>query len=157
MDTSASALAFFYGFFWAIGLAGATRYEAFSTASFWVKDQRRRTIPRFLVGLACLTLFPAFWVVILSQCVVPHDIRPCSLLSAAFSSISVFGVVRVFHAFVASDPLFKYFYTQPEIDQVRCRGKFTGSQSQKFSAHFIPGIAYIAGFAYLGYWVGRLH
>jgi hypothetical protein len=153
MDTSANALVFFYGVFWATSLARTDRYEAFKTAALFQKGARVRVTLRLAVALLVLTILPTGLVLALYIWVVPHDCRPESIASAALSSISVFGFIRLFHALVASDLTFRLFYTSAEIKEVR---KHLGEQPQTFKAHFWPGVAYLVVFSLLGLGVGKI-
>jgi hypothetical protein len=155
MDNGTNSLLFFYAFFWALALGGASRFRAFDTASLWRKGKdRQRVARRIAVSMLTITIAPVGWLIILGNYVVPSSPGLPAAVSAAVSSLSVFGFLRILHAFVASNPTYQCFYTVKEVDLVRSASAFPG-QPQTFVAHFVPGIAYLVLFAGTGWIIGR--
>jgi len=139
MDTGRQALVLFYAFFWAAALSVTGRYQPFDTPSMFARDSRARL--RFFVSLIVLNVIPIIWFILLYLFIIPDDGHLTSIVAAAVASLSVFGFHRILHAFIASEPMYHWFYTLDQVQEVRERGKF--SQPQTFIAHFLPGILYI--------------
>ena len=154
MMKGVDALIFFYGFFWALAMTGAARYEAFDTASLWLVDARGRVCRRLLWGFIVLVVLPIMWLAGLYCWVVPAAAGVCAIAIAAFASLSVFGFVRLLHALIASDSQYRNYYTECEICQVRNRGAF--KQPQAFAAHFVPGIIYLLACPAVAILLGRM-
>ncbi len=147
MDTGRQALVLFYAFFWAAALSVTGRYQPFDTPSAWSGDSR--AIKRLIVSLVILNLLPILWFLFLYK-IIPNDDSLSSIMASAVASLSVFAFHRILHAFIASENLYRHFYTPEQVDEVREKGKFT--QPQTFNAHFIPGLLYIvvpSGLAWL--------
>jgi len=147
MDTGQQALVLFYAFFWAAALSVTSRYQPFDTPSMFIRNSRAWR--RFVVSLIILNVLPILWFIFLYIKVIPSKNGLAPTIGAAVASLSIFGFHRILHAFIASERVYHWFYTDEEIKDVRDRGKFT--QPQTFSAHFIPGILYIVIFAGLAW------
>ena len=53
---------------------------------------------------------------------------------------------RILHAFIASNGLYRCFYTDDQVAEVRKRDPQNFfKQPQSFAAHFVPGLIYIGG------------
>jgi len=155
MDNGTNSLLFFYAFFWALALGGASRFRAFDTASLWRKGAARwRVARRIAVSMLTITFAPVGWLLVLGNCVVPDSAGWPFAVSAAISSLSVFGFLRILHAFIATDRTFHSFYTAEEVKQVREANAFR-EQPQGFAAHFVPGVAYLVFFGGLGWAIGK--
>jgi hypothetical protein len=155
MDNGTNSLLFFYAFFWALALGGASRFRAFDTASLWRKgEDRQRVAWRIAVSMLTITIAPIGWLIVLGNYVVPSSPGLPAAVSAAVSSLSVFGFLRILHALIASNRTYHWFYTVEEVDLVRSASAFPG-QPQTLAAHLIPGIAYLVLFAGTGWIIGK--
>jgi hypothetical protein len=147
MDTGQQALVLFYAFFWAAALSATSRYQSFDTPSMYIGN--RRAWRRFAVSLIILNVLPILWFILLYTKVIPGKSGLASIVAAAVASLSVFGFHRILHAFIASEQVYHWFYTEEEVVGVRDRGRFT--QPQTFCSHFIPGTLYVIVFAGLSW------
>ena len=154
MDTGSNAIVFFFGLFWAVSLNSVARYRPFETASFWSPTDRQYAFRRFVLAIVILNLLPVFWLWVLFQFIVPKLAGFFPVLSAAIASLSIFGIPRLFHAFVATDRGNGRFYSNEEYMEITKRWR-EGS-ANTFVSHFVPGILYLIVFAILGYLLGRL-
>lgn len=105
-----------------------------------------RAWKRFLVSLLLLNVLPVAWFFFLYCYVVPAEAGVRPILTAAVAALSMFGFHRILHALIASDELYRYFYTDDQVARVRHRdSKDVFAQPQSFAAHFVPGMIYIGG------------
>jgi hypothetical protein len=143
MDTGSAALVFFYGLFWATVISATARYRAFPTSLAMAapRHERPRYWRRLGVSLLLLNFVPAGLLLLLYATVVPAAATPRAIASAALSSLSVFGVHRVYHAAVCSRETWKPFYSEAELTRYDLNSpELAGSP---WWAHLVPGVAYL--------------
>ena len=138
------ALLFLYGLFWAETLATSARYNGFPTAELWVgQGGRSCQWRRLIVSLVLLNLFPVLWLGVLYAWVVPADSGIVPIIIAATASLSVFGIIRIYHGVVASEENIDMFYTIDEQQTFDIQGK---GKLRTCWSHVVPGIFYLAVF-----------
>ncbi|MCK9274586.1 MAG: hypothetical protein M0P57_05800 [Syntrophales bacterium] len=153
MESGSVSLIFFFGLFWASVIASVNRYRPFATADFWSDEYRPAAVKRFGISFVLLNLFPVFWLWFLYRFIVPQNSGVLPVLSAALASLSVLGLHRVLHALIASDSTFRCFFQSDEHIDIAKQWQERGVNS--FLAHFIPGIAYLLGFAFFAWIMGK--
>jgi len=117
-----------------------------------------RASKRFVVSLLLLNVLPVAWFFVLYRYVVPDETGVRPILTAAVAALSMFGFHRILHAFIASDELYRCFYTDDQVARVRHRdSKEVFAQPQSFFAHFVPGLIYIGGWCLLALLVRYAH
>jgi len=148
LDNGQQALLFFYGVFWATVISSTSPYRAFATTlalSARNKDVRVKACKRLIVAFIILNVIPVVLLYILYkwQWIVPAQNTDAAIAAGAVASLSVFGINRVFHAFVCSRGTWNCFYTQQEISAYNLDNE--EKSESPFWAHFIPGIFYLVG------------
>lgn len=143
MDNGQQALLFFYGVFWATVISSTSPYRAFAT-TLAIRGNKK-AILRLVFATVLLNILPVLLIHELYKCkeIVPADSSATAIMAAAFASLSVFGINRVFHALVCSKETWKYFYTEVEIKKYDLDNE--EKSMSPWSAHLIPGIAYLLG------------
>lgn len=153
MENSRAALVLFFGLFWGFSLGIVHPYHLFDLPDLFTTARRKYALRRFLVGLAMVNLAPIALLWGLYVIVVPDRSGGLAVVSAAVSALSIFGLLSLLHALVASDRTRPTFYPADEGEMVAAYWVRRGSNS--FIAHFIPGLIYLAAFPTLGYIIGR--
>ena len=131
MQNPRELLVLLFALFWASSLAAASRYRGWPTASlmncreeqegFWQRVGRLG-MSTLLLNLLPVGLLWALWL----WAVVPTNEwealpanatsrRFWGLAGAAFAALSVFSIIRLYHAFVASKRTKEWFYSQDEL------------------------------------------
>ena len=145
MEYGTSALLFFYGLFWAEILATSARYKGFPTVTLWAewkyRSKRVKQVKRIIVSLSILNIFPIVWLYVLYACVVPKKSGILPVIMAALASLSIFGIIRLYHGVVASRETMKIFYTDQELKKWDIHG---GDEPHHIWAHLGPGLLYLA-------------
>jgi len=141
MEKGPEAFVLFYAFFWAAAFSVTGRYHAFDTASVCKRD--RRAICRLIVAFIILNFLPVVWFIFLYREVIPDQKGWWPMTSAAIASLSVFGFLRIFHAFVATEKRYHRFYTDCQVKEVQERDRERFIQPQTFWAHLVPGLLYL--------------
>ena len=140
------ALIFFFGLFWATSLASVGRYRLFDTQLLSRAGKPWQGVKRLTVGLLLVNAGPVALLWLLHEHVVSDATGLWPVVSAAVGSLSVFGVSRITHAFVASDPVGNFFYDDDEKETVLRQWGRSGPNG--FFAHFVWGVLWIV--AYVG-------
>ncbi len=158
METGQAALLFLYGLFWAEILATTARYNGFPTAKLWVgsdtRGDRSIWVRRLIVSFVVLNFFPILWLVFLYQYVVPATPGAAPIAVAAMSSLSIFGIIRLYHGIVASKDSLRYFSTDAELRELEVQGP-SGCPLTVWS-HVVPGAVYLVvlpGLAMVARWL----
>ena len=154
MENGRAALVLFFGLFWGFGLGIVHPYRLFDLPDLFTAARRKYALRRFLIGLLMVNFVPIALLWALYVTVVPDTSNGLAIVSAAVSALSIFGLLWVLHALVASDRTRKTFYSEDEYQVVAADWARRGSNS--FIAHFVPGLAYLVAFPALGYFIGRL-
>jgi hypothetical protein len=154
MEDGKVTLLFLYGLFWAEMLSTSARYNGFPTAELWVgQTSRSCQWRRLIASFALLNLFPVLWLGVLYAWVVPGDSGIVPISVAAISSLSAFGIIRIYHGIVASKETINTFYTSEEQQTFEIQGK--GKLRTRWS-HIVPGLLYLAVFPSLAKVLGWL-
>jgi hypothetical protein len=144
MDDGTAALLFLYGLFWAEILATSARYKGFPTVTLWAlwahPDDRAKRLKRLTISVILLNLFPIGWLGLLYVWVVPRQSGVVPVVIAALASLSIFGIVRLYHGLVASRESMRKFYTEDELAKWDIHG---GDDAHPKWAHLGPGILYL--------------
>ena len=144
MENGRMALLFLYGLFWAETLATSARYNGFPTAKLWVgQDGRSCQWRRLIASFVLLNLFPVLWLGVLYACIVPGESGIIPITIAATGSLSLFGIIRIYHGVVASEETINKFYTNDEQQTLEIQGN--GKLLTCWS-HIIPGLLYLVVF-----------
>lgn len=154
METGPAALVLFFGLFWGFGLGLVHPYALFDLPDLFNPKYRSFAFRRFLVGLILVDFIPILILWFLYVVVVPNTSGGLAVVSAALSALSIFGLIRILHALVASESMHHLFYEHQH--HYRVAGEWIDRGSNSFVAHFIPGIGQLVGFVLLGYVSGRL-
>jgi len=151
-------LLLFYALFWAQLLATSSRYNAFPTAAILnpsETDGRSKRLGRLVASVFLLNLFPIVWLWFLwSVIVVDHSASFAGLAGAALAALSIFGVIRLYHAIVASSGCVNTFYTPDEQSKYEIQGSY--KLERPHYSHWVPGLIYMTVFPLAAYFVGRL-
>lgn len=153
METGRQALLVFYGIFWAAVVGVVARYHLFDTQQFFDGTVRSLAVHRFFVGLAMVDVVPMLWLWRLYYVQAFEASGPLPIVGAALSSLSVFGFLRIIHAVVASDQLWRFFYREGEWKLVL--GEWSRTGPNGFWAHFLPGLGFLVIFPFIGYVVAQ--
>jgi|SRR5215471_628989 len=134
------AVLVFVAVFWAIGFAPMAPYRLFDTHLLWDATQRKWAARRLLAGTILLDALP-IGLAALMLGFLAERVGVWAVVTAAIGSLSIFGIRRVVHAAIASDPSKGWFYPpdHPNPPWERLPGPQNG-----FWRHFIPGICYTA-------------
>jgi hypothetical protein len=162
MQTPRELLVLLFALFWASSLAAAARYHGFPTASLFswrtesdgrVKRLWRLAISTFLLNLLPVGLLWALW----TWAVVPTETwqawpdddsrKFLGFAGAALAATSVFGMIRLYHAFVASKETLKFCYSSDELKRFGTTMQGDIEPERRFLTHFVPGILYLAVWA----------
>lgn len=139
---------FLYGLFWAEMLATTPRYNGFPTAKLWAGSDtagdRRIWARRLLASLLLLNFSPILWLIFLYEFVVPATSGTVEITVAALSSLSIFGILRLYHGIVASKNTIRSFFTEEEERELPIQGP-TGRLLSVWS-HVVPGAVYLLVF-----------
>ncbi len=144
MENGKAALLFLCGLFWAEILATSARYNGFPTAELWVGESGRTYQgKRLIASLLLLDVFPVVWVWGLYTCVVPERSGFGPIAVAAIASLSMFGIIRIYHGVVASAQTINKFYTSEEQQTFEVQGK---GKLRTCWSHIVPGLLYLVVF-----------
>lgn len=158
MEDGTSALLFLYGLFWAEILATSARYKGFPTVTLWARwsvlEERAKRLRRMIVSVLLLNLFPIVWLGVLYVWVVPKASGVVPVGVAALASLSIFGILRLYHGAVASRDTMNNFYTEDELKEWEIQG---GDKPYPRWAHVGPGLLYLACYPAAAIAVGWLH
>lgn len=154
METGPAALVLFFGLFWGFGISVIHPYRLFDLPNLFSGTHRRFTLRRFGVGLVLVNLAPIGFLWFLYVYIVPNESGAIVIVSAALSALSVFGIIRILHAVVASDSTYQLYYDDTEYREIA--KEWIEKETNSFAAHFVPGFAYLVVFPLVGYVVGRL-
>ena len=151
MDTGRAALIFFYGVFWATMVATTARYRAFPTALILggPSDEMARHWRRLAASFAFLNVAPVIVLILLYNYVVSEDSGWVSVASAATASLSVFGIVRLYHALICSKETWRWFYTEHRLECYELKSDDKSEAS--WWTHAVPGAVYLIFFPLLAY------
>lgn len=155
METGPAALVLFFGLFWGFGQGLVHPYRLFDLPDLFVNSHRKHAWRRFLVGLCVVDFAPIAYLWFLYSLVVPNRSGGLAIVSAAVSALSIFGLVSILHALVASNETCRIFY-ENESEYRAAAGRWMARGSNAFMAHFIPGVAYLVVFPAIGYTLGRI-
>ena len=157
MEDGRALLLFLYGLFWAEMLATSARYNGFPTAVLWFGQGGRRCHwMRLIVSFLLLNLFPVLWLGGLYEWVVPGGSGTGPIMIAATASLSLFGIIRIYHGVVASKETIDLFYTSDEQQTFEIQGK---GKLRTCWSHIVPGLLYLGvflGFAKLLGWLFKV-
>lgn len=147
--TGEAALIFFYAVFWSAATASVARYQPFPT-HLWFSSRRGPASARFGVAFVLINACPVGVLLYLlwrfPDPTGAAGLRPGEVVGAAVASLSVFGWVRMYHAFTATGRARNWFYTQAE----QRRFPTCESEPNTFAPHFVPGLAFLAVYTELG-------
>ena len=152
METGPGALVLFFGLFWGFGLGLVHPYRLFDLPNMFGSAHRQFTLRRFVIGLFLVNLAPIGFLWFLYGIVVPNESGGIVVVSAAVSALSIFGLIRILHAVVASNTTYRAFYDDREFHLIA--GEWIEKGSNSFAAHFIPGAVYLVAFPIAGYIIG---
>ncbi len=138
--TGDEAVLLFVAVFWAIGFGPLAAYRFFDTHLLWDRAERKWAAKRLVAGTVLVNVLPIFVAAMMLGFLAGRD-GVWAVVTAAIGSLSMFGIRRVAHAAVASEPVKWWFYSpnhsNPPWDRL--------PKSQNgFWRHFIPGICYMA-------------
>lgn len=78
-------------------------------------------------------------------------------IASAISCLSLLGITRILHAFVASDTFYYSFYDHWEYEEILVEMKTRNkTSSNSVWAHLGQGIGYLLGFPLLGYLAAKI-
>jgi len=139
--TGKDAIVLFFGILWGITLSIIGRYRLFDTHLFFSQDRRNYAISRFIIGFIIINITPIIWFYLLYTYVASEQYGAVPIMLSAFSSLSLFGFNRVLHAIIATDNRYSRYYSEIEWETILSKWERDGPNT--FTAHAIPGIAYL--------------
>ncbi len=114
------ALILFFGITWQIGFGPLGMYRLFETHMLRSprKDRRRRAWKRLGLGVFLADVIPIALFLGLYLVVIPDRPGTAPIVAAAVSSLSIFGVRRLVHAFAVAHSRSAWFYDEEEIKEL---------------------------------------
>jgi len=106
------------------------------------------------MSILLLNLVPIAWLGILYYFVVPKESGVFPVCIAALASLSIFGIIRLYHGFVASSETMNKYYTPEELERLKIHGD---DEAHPRWAHLGPGILYLVCYPLLAFAVRGLH
>jgi len=140
MLTGKDVLIVFYAVYLGTLLSLMGRYRLFAANLLFSLDKIRkkqgwfRLCLGFSMNIAQILLF-----LFLYQYIILATSGICSILSAAIASLSVFGLHRILHAFIATDNRWERFYSTEEYQRL-LEEWGVGNDPNTFRAYLISGL-----------------
>lgn len=157
MITGDDALLVFIAIFWGSMIGSVRRYLPFETAaaffSPWSEKHGIFALRRFFVSTFILNLLPIMYLILGYE-----ELKGFSglkaLISAAITSLGIFGCPRILHAIIATESTHKYFFNYDHWKDELQKNRHVNEN--RFFAHFIPGIMYFICYFAIGVAILRI-